>query len=68
MAALRPLITSTFQRIPNKGLGKQDFSVNHSTNKKVPLPYEGNLNDVLVFNAMKDSTDLCVFFTLQADV
>lgn len=67
MAAVGKMVTEIYSKIPSKGLGKQDFSFNRATMKKVPLPYEGNQGEVLLFNAMKDQTELYVLFTLEAE-
>jgi hypothetical protein len=42
MATVKKIVTEIYSRIGSKGLGKQDFSVDRLTMKKVPLPYDGN--------------------------
>ncbi len=48
-------------------MGLQNFGVNSKTKKIVPLPYEKSYNEVIVFNAVKNTSILYVYFTFDVN-
>lgn len=64
MLGLRGKVTEIFSRIPNQGLGIQNFAIR--SKKPVALPYERNMNEMLVFNSVKNVNELYIYFTYHA--
>ena len=60
MNTLKEWIFESFKVVPNKNLGKQDFGLGRS------LPYKDSLDEVVVFNSMKDYNALSFVFNFPA--
>ena len=67
MKELREKVEEIFSIVKNKGFGLQNFGINLKTKKAVPLPYEQNYNEVIVFNAVKNNSILYTYFTFEAN-
>ena len=65
MAELKKKVVEIFNVIKNKKLGIQNFGINSKTKKLIPLPYEKNYHEVIVFNAVKSISVLYIYFTFE---
>lgn len=68
MVEMREKVGQIFSIIENKALGFQNFALNSKTKKPYGLPYEKNLNEMVVFNAVKNANILHVYFTFEAEL
>ena len=72
---LRKWVEESFGTIPNKNLGKQDFSqIAQNGNKEspatatLPLPFEGNEHEMVVLNSYTDLNNIMISFCFERDV
>ena len=65
MVELKKKVVEIFSVIKNKKLGIQNFGINSKTKKIIPLPYEKNYHEVIVFNAVKNTSVLYIYFTFE---
>ena len=73
MAEVKQWVEESFSTIPNKNLGKQDFSkMAMDGNTQSPavgtLPYEGNTDEMIVMNSYTDLNKLTLCFCIKSDL
>ncbi|CDW88765.1 a-pheromone processing metallopeptidase ste23 [Stylonychia lemnae] len=64
MNELREKVQEIFSQIDNKNLGLQNFHYK-SDGAIVQLPYENNLNQMIVFNSVKNTNNIQILFTFH---
>ncbi len=66
MQLVKQWVINSFTNIKNQRLGIQDFSINPKTKKPNGLPYKEQLDEIVVFNSVKDQYVLYLYFTFDA--
>lgn len=61
-------VQESFGLIENKNLGLQNFGFDKSIGKIRPQPYEKSLNEIIVFNSVKNTYGLEIMFTFDANL
>ncbi len=59
-------VQESFGLIENKRLGLQNFGFNKALGQIRSLPYEQTLNDMIVFNSVKNTFGLEIMFTFDS--
>ena len=73
MKEVKKWVTESFNLIPNKNLGRQDFSKiandGSTTSPSVgSLPYSGNEHEMVVMNSYSDLNKLSMLFSIKSDL